>query len=428
MRFVDGLKNLVANLGTGRDKAAHTVYSLPNLTHAEAINAYRSAWLPRKIVDIPAKDALRNWRAWRAQADEISKIEAEEKRLGLQGKLLEAFVSARLFGGAAVYVSTGEEDVSQPLRPERVGAGGIRSLTVLTSRVLTGGDIDTDPDSDGYGKPAYYTLSSARSGIVRIHPSRLVVLRGAQRPDPELCGVNDGWGDSVLMAVMEEIKRADSTGANIASLIFEAKVDVIKIPNLMAQLTDSQYETDLLNRLRLAAMAKGINGALILDGDEQYESKGAQLAGLRDILFAFLQTVSGAADIPAVRLLGQTPGGLNASGDTDLRNYYDHIRAIQELELTPALAVLDECLIRSALGNRPPEAFYDWNSLWQSSAKERAEIGKLVADTIKTVAETSLIPDDVMSEVAANMLTEAGVAPGLESSMTEYAEGANVPD
>lgn len=417
----DGLVNLVANLGTPRDKAASTFYGLPMLSEQEAENAYRGTWLARKVIDIPAMDSCRKWRGWSADQKQISAIETEEKRLGLQQKVLKAMIRARLTGGAALYIGTGQSDPALPLKPESIGKGGIRHINVLPKRVLQAGELDLDSESPGYGLPAFYTLSSGTGGQVKIHPSRLVIMHGADKPDPEQ-GIGDGWGDSVLLAISKAIKDADASAANIASLVFEAKVDVIKIPNFMASLADPEYEQKVLQRLTLAAMAKGVNGALLLDAEEHYEQKQAQFGGLVDLLMGFMQLVSGASDIPMTRLLGQSPGGLNASGESDLRNYYDRISSNQELVLQPALQVLDECLIRSALGGRPPEVFYNWRSLWQTTDTERAAIGKTTAETIKTISETRLLPDEVMSTVAVNMLTEAGVAPGLEAEMLEYSK------
>ncbi len=421
----DGLVNFVANLGTSRDKATSSFYGLPLLSEADATNAYRGTWLARKVIDIPAMDSCRKWRGWSADQAQISAIESEEKRLGLQQKMLEALIRARLTGGAALYIGTGQSNPQDPLKPESLGKAGIRHINVLSKRVLQAGELDRDPESPGYGKPAFYTLSSSAAGPLRIHPSRLVVLQGAVKPDPEL-ETGDGWGDSVLLAISKAIKDADATAGNIASLVFEAKVDVIKIPNFMSMLSDPDYEAQMLKRMQLAMMAKGINGALLLDAEEDYEQKQAQFGGLTDLMMAFMQLTSGASDIPMTRLLGQSPGGMNASGESDLRNYYDRISSGQELVLAPALQVLDECLIRSALGARPPEVFYNWRSLWQTTDTERATIGKTTADTIKTIADTKLIPDDVMAVVAVNMLTEAGVAPGLEAEMQDYA--AAVPD
>lgn len=417
----DGLRNLVSNLGTPRDKAASSYYAAPNLTDADVLNAYRGAWLPRKVIAIPAQDACRNWRSWQADQAEITKLEAEEKRLGLQGKLLECLIKARAWGGAAIYIGTGDRDPSLPLDPARIGVGGIKHLNVVTRRMLTANEIERDPESPLYGRPKSYQLNSQNAGIVTIHPSRLVVLIGAEHPDQELAtGIEAGWGDSVLTAIIDQIKQADGTAANVASLIFEAKVDVISIPNLMANITDPAFEQQLLERLTLAATAKGINGALILDSAEEYEQKQASFASLRDLVLAFMQLVAGASDIPMTRLLGQSPAGLGGNGDHDTRNYYDAIASLQSLKLTPAMEVLDECLIRSALGSRPEEVFYNWRSLWQPTEKERADIGKTTADTIKTLNDTKLIPDEVMQTTAVNMLTEAGVAPGLESELKDW--------
>ncbi len=78
LRMGDSLQNLTAGLGTSRDKAALSVYVDTYMSDAELVAAYRSSWLARKIVDIPAFDACRKWRAWQAEAAQITLIEAEE--------------------------------------------------------------------------------------------------------------------------------------------------------------------------------------------------------------------------------------------------------------------------------------------------------------------------------------------------------------
>lgn len=421
--FSDKLVNLVANLGTERDKSSGSMYAPTFMSEQQLVDAYRGAWLPRKIVDIPAMDACRKWRNWQADKAQIERIEAEEKRLGIKPKVLEAMIKARLFGGAAVFIGNGDRDLSQPLDPERISAGGIKYLSVMTRRNLNPTEIERDPQSPRYDRPKAYNLAG---GTFEIHPSRLIEFIGAQHPDQDLATENQGWGDSVLLAVMEAIKHADATMANIASLVFEAKVDIIRIPDFMQGMNDPAYRKQILDRLSLAATAKGINGTLLLDSLEEYESKSASFGTLPEILDRFLQVVSGAADIPATRLLGQSPGGLNATGDSDLRNYYDRIQAMQELEVAPALSLMDECLIRSALGNRPPEIHYSWAPLWQPTAKERSDIGKTTADTIKVLKDSGLFPDDALSQAAVTLLVENGVVPGLEAAIAKF--GAELPE
>lgn len=422
--LTDKLVNFVANLGTERDKAAGSFYAPVVLTDEQLHNAYRGAWFPRKVVDIPAKDATRRWRAWQASKAQIEKIEAEEKRLQVQARTKDALSKARLWGGAAIFIGTGDIDTSKPLVPDRVKAGGIKYLTVMSRRDLSATELDRDVMSPNYGKPKAYRLGGS---AIEIHPSRLVIFTGADIPDQDLASGNQfGWGDSVLQAVFEAIQQIDSTMANVASLIFEAKVDIIRIPDFMQGMQDPEYKKLLLERFRLAATAKGINGALLLDKLEEYESKSASFGTLPDIIDRFLQNGCGAADIPATRMLSQSPAGMNSTGEADLRNYYDRIQSSQELDITPAMSVLDECLVRSALGSRPPEIHYVWNSLWQTTAKERADIGKTTAETIKTIGETKLFPPDALSKAAETLLVENSVMPGLESALEEF--GSEVPD
>lgn len=420
----DKLVNLVANLGTERDKASGSTYAPVILTDEQLINAYRGAWLPRKIVDIPALDATRRWRAWQADKSQIEKIEAEEKGLDLRRKVNQAIIRARLFGGSAIFIGTGETNTAAPLNADRIQAGGLKYLAVMNRRQLSPTEIEQDPQSERFGKPKAYRLADSQ---LEIHPSRLVIFNGAEHPDPDLAPANIfGWGDSVLQAIFEAIKQSDSTMANVASLVFEAKVDVIRIPDFMQSLQDDAYRKQVLERITLAATAKGINGTLLLDREEEYETKSASFGTLPDIIDRFLQAVSGAADIPATRLLGQSPSGLNSTGEADLRNYYDRIQALQELDITPALKLLDDCLIRSALGSRPAQIHYVWNPLWQPTAKERSEISKQTAETVKILGETKLWPEDALSKAATTLLVEQSVLPGLEAAVAEF--GSDLPD
>lgn len=420
VNFTDRLVNLVSRLGTGLDKGAASDYVFTPLSPQQLEQAYRSAWLPAKIVDIPAMDAVRRWRSWSAKTEQITLIEAEEKRLGLKRKTLQALTRARLYGGAAIYIGTGDTDTSLPLQLGSMGRGSVKFLTVLTKNEVTEGQLEDDPLSPGYGKPRFYTLGNG----VEVHPSRLAIFSGRDIPDD--FGTDDtgqSWGDSILQSVYEQVKQADSTSANIASLVFEAKVDIFKLPNFMRDVGDEDYKKRVVERVRLANLAKGNLAALLMDKDEEYHQKQLHFAGVVEVLMAFMQLCSGAADIPLTRLLGQSPGGMNASGEHDLKNYYDRVSSAQELEMTPAMDNLDESIIRSALGSRPPEIFYSWNSLWQTSDTEKGALRKQAADTIKVVSDTGLIPEEALARSAVNLLTETGAMPGLEAEFDRFYQG-----
>lgn len=424
MEAQDGYVNLVSGLGTDRDKGAQGTYAQSALTSYDLLTAYQASSLVRRAVDLPAEDACREWREWQAEAVDISAIEAEEKRLGVQGKAMQARKWARLFGGAALLIGTGDTDPTQPLDPERVRKGGLKYMTVLMRDHLAAGELVRDPLSDRYGQPAYWTMNG-QGNSVRLHPSRLVLFHGVPPMDALGMTVSDGWGGSVLSGMMEPLSRVDAVAGNTLSLVYEAKVDVVKIPGFMMNLQTrgDAYSTEVLRRMRLAAIAKGINGMLVMDTDEEYDQKTASFGGLPEVMDRFMQLASAATGIPMTLLFGMSPGGLNATGAGDTRNYYDRVKVEQTLQMQPAMSVLDECVIRSALGSRPADLHYTWRPLWQPTAKERADNGKVLADTIKVVADMDVLPIEALGQALVNGLTETGAFPGLEAAVAEFYAG-----
>lgn len=414
----DGLRNLVSGMGTDRDKASHSFFVPDLLSAAQLEAAYRTSKLAQKIINMPAEDAGREWREWQADGADISAIEAEEKRLNVRGKLIEALRIARFKGGSAIMIGTGEANTEQPLNPEAVKRGGLKYLTVLDRGEINPEEIQNDPREPGYGRPEFFVMS-APGAHLRIHYSRLVLFRGPKVPGG-VTATGDWWGDSILNAVLSQVQRDEAGAANAESLLFEAKVDVLKIKNLTDNLkTQGQaYENILLQRFQLANTGKGINGSLILDEDEDYQQKTATFGSIPDLMDRFALRVSAAAEIPIVLLYEQSPGGLNSTGDADIRGYYDRVKVRQTLDLEPEISTLDECLIRSALGSRPADLHYNWRPLWQPSEKERAEN----ADKLMSAAEKMErlgVPLEAVAKAAVNAATESGAFPGLEGFVKE---------
>lgn len=419
----DRLTDLVTGLGTSKDPIYRAQYGTEFVNREQLNSAYRSNWIARKVVDIPALDATREWRTWQAEKDQIEKLEAEERRLGLQLKTMQALIRARLYGGAALIIGDGG-NAAEPLRPETINRGGLKYLHVVNRWEMGSTQIVRDILSPWYGRPEFYQVNSETSGTVTVHASRVVRFLGNDLPDVNLSP--DGWGDSVLMAADAAIKEAIATNANMAQLAFEAKVDVIKIPRMMESLATASYRDRLIERFTLANSAKSIANTLMLDSEEEWDQKQLNFAGLPDVIRVYLLIMTAAADIPATRFLGQSPAGFSATGESDTRNYYDRIKSDQMMHITPAMSVLDEVLIRSALGDRPEEIYYEWASLWQMSDKEKAEIAKLKADAFAIDVQAGLIADEALRKGRENQLIEDGTYPGFDQAL-EDAENAE-PD
>ena len=74
-------------------------------------------------------------------------------------------------------------------------------------------------------------------------------------------------------------------------------------------------------------------------------------------------------------MFGQSPAGLNATGDSDMRNYYDKINSQQNAKLTESLVTIYDLVCRSEFGEAVPKGFgFDYNPLWQLSDPEKVSV------------------------------------------------------
>jgi phage-related protein (TIGR01555 family) len=417
----DGLENVVAGLGTDRDKMSYSVYGMPRvLTRMELENMYRGSWLAKKIVNAVADDMTREWRHVvfddENEASQFA-IERAEKRFGIKAKMNEALRWSRLYGGALVIIGTRDKDLSKPLKVENVKKGDLRYLHVIDRwRCSPAGSLCMDLDSPNFGLPEHYILAES---ALRVHHTRVLRFNG-QRLPYFAWRSNAMWDDSELQHTLDSLTNCDTATRGIATMLFEANVDVVKSEGLGDLLATKGGEAVITKRFQLAAMLKSFNRMLLLDGTESYEKKSNSFANLDKILQQFMVDVSGACDIPMTRLFGQSAGGLNANGDNDVRNYYDMVSGKQETELRPQLEYLDQILVRSELGAMPDDYRFDFNSLWQVSEVEQSEVEANRATRDATYIDKGVITPGV----AARDLKERGTYRNLTDADVKAAEAA----
>jgi phage-related protein (TIGR01555 family) len=431
MKFLDTLQNLVSGLGTSKDKSSFATYVLNPVNEQVLMNMYRGDWIARKGVDLIPEDMTRAWRNWKASKEQIEALEKVERSptINLPAKIKYAMQLGRLLGGAVMYFGIKNQRPETPLNLESVRKGDLQYVHVWSKLEVGQGPLIEDIGNPFYGTPEYYTIGTRTGKQIFIHHTRIIRFLGAPRPD--ILGVSDGWSDSVLQVAYDAVTNASSSQQHVASLIPEAKTDVMYIPGLGEMLSTEEGTAALTKRFGYAANIKSMFNMVLLDGTgaetsegesvgETWEQKQIRFADIPDLLTHYLQSVSGAFGVPLTRFLGVSPAGLNATGESDLRQYYDTLGAKQTTELGPALSALDEVVIRSALGSRPPSVYYEWAPLWVPTEVQKSEIFAKKTAGVKALSETRLIPAEALSDALVNMLIEDGSLPGLEASIEEF--------
>lgn len=439
-RFADGLANLFSRLGTGADRNTQSTYWVPVISQPQAEAAYRSSWLARKIHDLPPFEMTREGRDWQATKEQIEALEATEQRVALWAKIQQALTVARLHGGSAIIAGVragGNANPELPLDVSRVGKDGLRYLFVASRHQLSAPQgMETDPESDFFGQPALYEMRFARGTTLRIHPSRVFPFHGAPLPPgmASLSALDAFWGDPLLVSLKSAIDNAEVSQAAVATLLHEMKQDVISIPGLTEQISTEENEAVVAARIEAINRFKSMFNALLLDGGgengegkEEWETRQLSFAQHPELLRQFLGIVAGAADIPVTRLMGEAPGGLNSTGKGEQDDFDRMISARQGAEIKPNLLRLDEILLRSSLGSRPPEVYWEFAPLRPVDETKASENEKREAETVEIYQRTNLLPAEALAKAAQNRMVESGRWPGLDKALEEAEAAGKLP-
>ena len=415
---LSGLVNKLTGTGTDRDKITAQEWYYNEPSPDQLRNSYRANWVCRKTVDAPVQDMLRQGWTWQADEADVEKIVALEKAMGVAKKIAWAKRMANLYGGAAILIGDGSENPENPLELDRITRNGLQYLTVFTRYEITSGNITYDMLNPDYGLPENYLLSG-EGQTVTVHPSRIVRFTGRE---PALVGMplHDTWGDSVLAGVLREIGAYAVGVASTSRMLEESTVNYYRMKGFLEKVSTDGGTEIIHKALNLLQQSKSAINAVVVDAEDgSMDQFTADFAGLPEVVRMLLQVVAGAADIPLTRLLGTSPTGMNATGESDIRNYYDRLKAEQENEIAPGLNRIGEAVIRSALGTMPDGCTLEFNPLWQLSEKEQADVDSTNASTLSTLGSSGHVPDMVMRQVTRNILTDSPTFPGAAQAYEE---------
>ena len=370
---------------------------------------YRESWLTMRIIDTPSEDMTRAWYRFSAPLPEedLESLRRLEAKHSVRQEITNAIRWARLYGGSlALMVLQGEEErLAEPLDTDLLLPGCFRGLLVLDrgQGIEPSAELEQDIDDPDFGLPKYYTVDLDDLGPVRMHHSRVLRFTGRELPRREAQAENY-WGASELEHIQEELQKRSAASANIAQLIFQANVTTLKISDfgdLLAMGTEEQKR-----RIRDAVFEENrfrtSFGLQILSSGDTLENHPYSFGGLAEIYEQFMLDMAGASEIPAVKLFGRSPAGMNATGESDLRNYYEYIAQLQERHLRPALEKLLPVLALSAWGYLPEDTGFVFNPIAAASPGETAElVEKLSASVIEAYRAGLLTREEALSELRA---------------------------
>ena len=419
---LDAFSNPLYRLGWGSQSPLEaTEYPLTRMTDNYALlnSLYRDNWVVQNVVGLAVDDMLREWYEITGSitpdaAKAIAKLERETR---LRARLNEGLRWGRLYGGAAgLILLKGQEDLSKPLDLGMIYPGSFQGLYILDRWQGITPNMGLVFDG-GEEVPESYSITDGRGHTVAtVHHSRVVRFTGRDLPRIER-QTELYWGESEVEALYRDVVSHDNVSANMAALTFQANVNTMEVKGLeqLLSIGSPQVQRRFWQVMQAQSVLRSNFATQVVEQGTKLTNTQYSFTGLKDVYESMALNLCGASHYPMTKLFGRSPGGLNATGESDLTNYYDYIDSQREAKLRPVLERLLPVLCMSALGGIPEDIEIDFPPLKTPTPTERAEIGKTKAEAVLAAFQANALPlDTTLQELKA-----IGDETGLFASITD---------
>jgi phage-related protein (TIGR01555 family) len=303
----------------------------------------------------------------------------------------------------------------------------VRSLTTISRYELSWHTVNDDPRSTRYGKPETWIYSPTNGGqSMVIHATRLLRFEGANMSRRRRIE-EQGWSASVLQRVYEILRDAGMNWKSVSYILNDASQPVFKMKNLISGIASGRKE-DIQNRMEVVNMARSAARMLLIDVDgEDFIYRNGSLSGLDVLLDKTWVRVAAAARMPVTRLMGMSPAGMNATGESDVRGWYDAVQSYRTTDLQPPLETIVRLLAAELKAGSPDEWTIEWPSLWQMTPTEEAAHRKSIADTDAVYIDKGVVTPEEVAATRFGGGTYSDGAVVIDVSLREPAPAQDPP-
>jgi phage-related protein (TIGR01555 family) len=398
----DGWANAYTGVGTSRDKMTMASYSEGGLLSAQQCSIlFHNDDIARRIVTTRPEEMLRA--GYQVQTDDqelTEELRKDAEALEVDRHLFEAMCWGKCFGGAALILGVKDGRPQQsPLDEKRVRS--VDFLSVLDRRYIHRQFLLARNPSTGIGPEpwpdVYRVTSPLYGGMSDVHESRVIRFEG-ELTDVHIRIGLQGWSISTLQCAYEVLQLFGMSFASVGHLLQDASQGVFKMKDLMHMIANNREA--LMERMELVETSRSVARAILLDETEDFARVTTSFASLPELLDRIMQRMSAATKIPVTLLMGRSAAGMNATGDSDFRAFYDSVGADQRKVLLPALLKVYR-LLAVARGADPEQIRIKFNKLWEPTEQEESLTEKQDADRdCAYIAAGVLLPEEVAMRIS----------------------------
>ena len=220
-----------------------------------------------------------------------------------------------------------------------------------------------------------------------MHRSRCLVFKNGSLPEYGAAQQYYYWGLPEYIRIHKDLSRALKTHTNAANMIEKSVQPVYKQRGLQNMLAGPNGDEMELKRLQVLDASRGMMNTIAIDMEgEEYDFKTFQMSGTKEILDSACNLLSAVTCIPQTILFGRSPAGENATGESDLENYYNFVEGIQKRMLKKNVRTLIKAIVQAgiydgSIAENPGIIKPSFPPLWSLTETERAQVDLVRAQT-----------------------------------------------
>ena len=280
--------------------------------------------------------------------------------------------------------SSDEEYYYKPFNIDGVTPGSYKGISQIDPYWITP-QLDTqaagDPSSIHFYEPTWWNIAGKL-----VHRTHLIIYRTEEVPDI-LKPTYVYGGVPIPQKIAERVYAAERTANEAPMLALTKRTDVINVDLAQAvanQPTSSSNAPGFAQRIAQWVFNRDNYGVKVLGLEEKMEQFDTSLTDLDAVIMTQYQLVAAAANVPAVKLLGTTPKGFNATGEFEEASYHELLESLQTHAASPLINRHHLLLLRSEImpkyGIEVFNTEVSWKPLDAMTAKELAELNKFKAE------------------------------------------------
>ena len=326
--------------------------------------------------------------------DKINKINEYLNAFQIKELFNKAAALCGYFGGCLIYVDTDDEDLLSALDEKSLNHSIKGYVLIEPINIYPGKYNSTNPLRADYFIPeTWFVLGQ------EVHASRLLYL-AADEVNMLLKPAYNFFGIAPAQIAADSVSHFIKDREAASRLLHKYSLLVFKTD--MGSALYSGNPEELYSRVKVLADFRDNNSVIIIDKeDEDIVTVTTSLAGVTDVVRLSLELMPIMFRQPLTKFLGISPGGMNATGESDENNWNEYVLSqCEKIFRKPVKRLLE--LIQYDLFGEVDECI-DFIFKVQSSNDEVKEINnnKIKADTYVQLTTAGIIsPEEARKALA----------------------------